>query len=108
MADVMKRVVGPIALGTTAITYYTVAAGVTTAVRNIHVVNYSASPVGFSLNINGGAGGATGVLYSGYIIPVDGAFDWSGFMVLAAGDYLSAAASVTSSLALCVSGVESS
>jgi hypothetical protein len=107
MADVAKRLCGPVALTAAGATYYTVPALTTTIVRNIHV-SYSNSSSSLTLTL--GIGGVTPALslFSGFLIPAFGTLDWSGFLVLAAGETVQALASSTAVLSLTMSGVETS
>lgn len=105
MADTAKRLCGPIALTTvTTVVYYTVPAATTTIVRNIHVVNTSISTASsFSLAI--GDGTAATRLFSAYSTAGQAVIDWSGFLVLNAGDTLTAAGN-PATLTMTISGVE--
>ena len=55
-------------------------------------------------------GGVTAALslYFAFPIPPNGSLDWSGFLVLAAGETLQALAGTSAALSLTVSGVETS
>lgn len=109
MADVAKRIVGPLYMATTNSVVYTVPTATTTIVRNIHVMNNSTSAtLTFNLAINGTSATASNCLYFQHLVPSQGAFDWSGFLVLAAGDVLQGLCSGASGLTLAVSAVESS
>lgn len=109
MADVAKRLVGPLFLLTSNSSVYTVPANTTTIVRNIHISNNnSGTAYAFNLAINGTSASSGNCLYYNLAVPISGAFDWSGFLVLAAGDTIQALAnSGASALTLTVSGVES-
>lgn len=104
MADLQKRLSGPSALTTGAVTQYTVPASTSTILRSIHVANTSASaPASFTLSIGADAAGTR--LFAAYPIPPGGVLDWSGFIVLNAADTVQALASVAT-LTLTMSGVE--
>lgn len=105
MADTAKRVGGPTALTTSAATQYTVPALTTTILRSIHVANEDSSARTFTLSI--GTDGAGKRLWKDVTVPVGGSFDWSGFIVLAAGEVIQALASANTALTLVLSGVES-
>lgn len=108
MADLAKRIISPQYLPTTTGALYTVPVATTTIVRNIHVANVSAaSSYTFSLAI-GTATVLSNCLYNGIFVPAYGAFDWSGFLVLAAGDVLHGLASNASVLVINASGIEAS
>lgn len=107
MADVAKRIVGPVLLTTTTTTVlYTVPAATTTIVRNIHVFSTASANYTFSLCINGAV--AANALYFNMYLPAGGAIDWSGFLVLAAGDTLVGSSNTATSSVITVSGIEAS
>lgn len=108
MGDVAKRLVGPVALGTTGAVYYTVPTATTTIVRNIHVANASAASGGVALTVAIGTASAATAFYYQTLLPASGSLDWSGFLPLATGETLVALAASINSLTLTVSGVESS
>lgn len=104
MADTAKRLSGPTALTTGAVTQYTAPAATTAILRSIHVANESGSTADFTLSI--GADGAGKRLFRNQDIPTKGSFDWSGFVVLATGELVQALASAGTALTLTISGVE--
>jgi hypothetical protein len=106
MADVAKRLCGPTQMGTSAATVYTVPASTTAILRNIHVANNSGSMVTFSLSIGSNAA-ATQIFTTTPVGASGGVLDWSGFMVLTAGEIIQALASAGASMTLTISGVES-
>jgi hypothetical protein len=108
MADVAKLLVAPVLLTSSAVTLYTAPAGVTAIVRNIHVNNTSASAYGFSLGLNGTPATLSNALYSNYMLATNSAFDWSGFLVVPAGQTLVGLCSASGVLNIVISGVESS
>ena len=105
MADTAKRLAGPAQLTTSAATQYTVPASTTAVVRNIHVANTSAAVAKFTMSIGTDAAGTR--FYDEVEIPVDGALDWSGFLVLAATEVIQAKSDTATALTLTISGVES-
>lgn len=104
MADLQKRLSGPSALTTSAVTQYTVPGATSTILRSIHVVNTNATTVS-NLTLSIGTNAAGTQLFAVYPIPGTGVLDWSGFIVLNAGDVVQALASVAT-LTLTMSGVE--
>lgn len=105
MADTAKRLIGPIALTTTAATtLYTVPASTTTILRSIHVNNESAATATFTMSI--GTDGAGKRLFSAVDIPTKSVLDWSGFIVMTATEIIQASAGTATALTLTVSGVE--
>lgn len=104
MGDLAKRLCGPSALTTSAATQYTVPGSTQTIIRNIHVVNTNATVnSNFSLSI--GSDIAATRLFAVTPIPGSSFLDWSGFIVLAAGEIIQAFASAAT-LTLTISGVE--
>jgi hypothetical protein len=106
VADVLKRVAGPVALGATAATVYTVPASTTATLRCVHVANEAAADHTFTLSI--GTDGAGKRLFRDYPVVAKGVVDWTGPMVLAAGEVLQASADAGAVLTLTVSAVETS
>jgi hypothetical protein len=106
MADVAKRLCGPVLLTGTVVTYYTVPAATTTIIRSIHVNNGGGTANTLTLGI----GGVTIALSLFYQFPLggNGAVDWSGFLVMSAGETLQVLANNVNVLSLTVSGVETS
>jgi hypothetical protein len=104
MADSPKRI-GPIALGNVAATIYTTPSGTDFTVRNVHVANESAVDARFTMSI--GVDGAGNRIYRNVeVIGNGGAFDWSGYMPLAAGEIIEVLADLPSTLTITISGVE--
>jgi hypothetical protein len=106
MADLAKRLAGPTSLTATAATVYTVPASTKAIVRNIHVANTSAAVATFTMSIGADAAGTR--YYDDVEVPVGGALDWSGFLVLAAAETIQAYSGTASVLTLTISGVEES
>lgn len=105
MADTAKRLVGPLLIPVANTLLYTVPAATTTIVRNIHVASNAGTPYSMSLGI-GSSSTVANLLYYQFPIPGSGALDWSGFLVLAAGETLQAQASAAGLLSIVVSGIE--
>ncbi len=104
MPDVAKRLVGPVALPNTTTWFYTTPANTTTIVRSIHVATLTSGAVNFSMTIGGGAAAMS--FFNGFPVPGGGALDWSGFLVLHAGDVLQMMANAANMLVVTISGVE--
>lgn len=102
--DTLSRIVGPTALATTATTVYTTPASTTTTIRSLHVTNESGASAKFTLSI--GTDGAGKRMF--YQVPVtngDLGLDWTGSLVLAAGEVLQAYSDTATALTLVISGV---
>lgn len=104
MADTAKRIVGPVALGISSATVYTVPGSTTTIMRHLRVVNTGAVEAAFRLSIGVDAAGTR--LYSDLLIPAGGVLVWTGFEVLETGETLRAQSSLATALTLTISGVE--
>jgi hypothetical protein len=104
MADVLKRLSGPTALTTGAVTQYTVPTATTATVRNIHVANETATAATFTMSI--GTDGAGKRLFKDVDIPGKGFLSWSGNIPLAAAEVIQALAGTGTALTLVISGVE--
>ena len=105
MADIAKRFAGPVALGTTAATIYTVPGGATAILRNIHVANEAGATATLTLSI--GTDGAGKRLFKDVDVATKGVLDWAGFVVLTAGEVVQAFSGTGSALTLTISGVQS-
>jgi hypothetical protein len=105
MTDLMRRLAGPTPLTVAAATLYTAPAATVTTVTGIHVANEGAAQATFTFSV--GTDGAGKRFF--YQIPVatGEAFDWSGTLVLAAAEVLTALGSATT-LTITVTGVETS
>lgn len=103
MADTLKRLAGPSALGTTAATIYTTPASTTTSLRNIHVVNTSAGSLTLTMSVGTDAAGTR--IYDALTIPTKSALAWDGLIVLAATEVIQAFGSAAG-LTITLSGVE--
>lgn len=104
MADVLRRFVGPVALGTSASTLYTVPTGSTVVLLDVHACNESGSDASFTLSI--GTDGAGKRLFKGEVVPANRAIQRTGNVALAAGEVLQGLASAGSAITLTISGVE--
>lgn len=105
MTDSLSRIVGPVALAAAAATVYgPVPAATTVTVRSIHVTNETGTQRTFRLSI-GADGAGKRLFYDVPVDPGDEGFDWSGSLVLAAGEVLQAYASTAAALTLVVSAV---
>jgi hypothetical protein len=104
MADTLKRLSGPTPLTTSAVTQYTTPAATTTAVRSIHVANESGSAATFTLSL--GTDGAGKRLFPAMSIAANSVLDWTGNIVLNAGEILQALSGTGAALTLVISGVE--
>lgn len=103
MADTGARVVGPVLLTGAAATLYTVPPLTTLNMLNIHVFNNDTSTRDLTLSIGADAAGTR--LYDAFVIPAKGTLDWTGFMVVTAGEILQAFGSTTLKLNITISGV---
>lgn len=105
MADTAKRLYGPAQLGTSATTIYTSPASTRTTVLRIRVVNTGTAPAKFYLSIGADAAGTR--LYSGLLIPANGApVIEQAYEVLEAGETIQAYADTASTLTLTLEGVQ--
>ena len=104
MADTAKRLSGPTALTTSAVTQYTVPASTTTILRSVHASNESASTSWFTVSIGTDAAGKR--LWFQQDVAPKSSFDWSGFIVLAAAEIVQALTQTGTSITLTISGVE--
>lgn len=105
MADTAKRLSGPALLTASAATVYTVPAATATILRSVHVTNETGSTATFTMSIGTDAAGKR--LWTALDIETKTSFDWSGFIVLAAGEAIQAFSGTASALTLTTSGVES-
>ena len=112
MADNAKRLAGPTQPGTGATDIYTVPAATAGVIRNIHIANTTDSDAWLSLSIGAsGVDSAASRFFDKVSVPGQGAnshgiIDWSGFLVLAAGEVLVAKQGTSGALTITVSGVE--
>lgn len=104
MADLANRLVGPVQLTAAAATYYTGPGATVTIIRHILFCNTNILARTVNLSIGADASGTR--LFSDFSIAGNDVQDWSGFLVIEAGEILQAFASVATSVNLVVSGVE--
>lgn len=104
MADTAKRLYGPAQLTASAATLYTVPASTATILRYIRVANTTASDRTITLSV--GADAAATRIFAGQTVPANGALDWSGFIPLAAAEFLQGLASAATALTVTIAGVE--
>lgn len=100
----MKRLAGPVALATGAVTLYTAPVATTTTLTGIHVANEGAAQATFTLSI--GIDGAGKRFFYQVPVATAEAFDWSGTLVLGAAELIQALASAATTLTITVTGVE--
>src|SRR3954471_18728036 len=104
MADTARRLSGPALLTAAAATQYTVPASTTAILRSIHVSNETGTAATLTMSIGTDAAGKR--LFTAFTVAANDTLDWSGFIVLAAGEVLQAFSGTASALTLTVSGVE--
>lgn len=100
MVDTLKRLAGPTLLTGTAATLYTVPAATTTTVTNIHVGTTSGGTLYLSIGTY-----ASATRFHTGIIDANDSYDWSGTLVLAAGEFIQGL-SPDGALVIVMSGVE--
>jgi hypothetical protein len=103
MADTAARIIGPILLTNSSVTLYTVPGSTKAIVRNIIIANTSATAATARLSIGADAAGTR--ILPEVSIPANSVYDWSGFLVLNAGDTIRGQSGTTNVLAITVSGV---
>lgn len=86
-------------------TLATVGGGKSWIVKNISIVNTSASPVTFQLFKNGTTG-AYAITPSGMTVPANGMVEWDGTRAFAASDYIAGVAGSATTLSMEMSGDE--
>lgn len=105
MADTLKRLAGPVALGNAAADVYTAPALTKAIVRDIEVCNEDGTTAYlFTLSIGNDGPGKR--LFKARSIPAAGNLQWTGNIVLEAGEKLQAYADTGAKLTLTVSGIE--
>ena len=105
MAGTIKRF-GPLALTTTLTTnvYNQTSALIVDTLRQIHIVNKTASAATFTLYLGATGANAAGTeLWLGYSIPANSAFDWYGMLKMFSTNFLVGGAGTT--LALSITGM---
>jgi hypothetical protein len=106
MADVLKRLAGPQSLTAAAATVYTVPTATSAVIRQLRVVNETATTASFTVSIGADAPGKR-LWYAVSVAPGD-PYDWTGSIALAAAETVQAYSATASALTLMMSGVESS
>jgi hypothetical protein len=104
MTDTLKRLSGPAALTAAAVSLYSAPASTTTTVVGIHVSNETSAQATFTFSV--GADGAGKRFFYQQLVAAGDSFDWSGTLVLAAGELYQAYSSTAGALTLTVNGVE--
>jgi len=104
MTDTAKRLAGPDDIPNSTTTMYTVPGSTKAIIRNIHIANTTTSQASIKMSI--GADSAATRILGDLPIPANGTYDWSGFMVLEAGETLRATGGTNNALTVTVSGVE--
>jgi len=104
MTDTAKRLAGPDDIPNSTTTMYTVPGSTTAIIRNIHIANTTTSAASIKMSIGADAAGTR--ILGDLVVPANGTYDWSGFMVLAAGETLRATGGTNNALTVTVSGVE--
>lgn len=97
-----KRLVGPVLLGNTAVTEYTVPAGLSALIRHVHVLNVSQQDAWFILSI--GADAAATRLYNCKVPGNGQPFSAFAYQPMAAGEIIQAYSSIANALALTIGG----
>lgn len=108
MGDLAKRLAGPTIPGTSIGNVYgPVPTATKTIIRNIHVANTTDLAAVFYLSIGGSAVDTDASrIVDKASVPANGIFDETGFIVLAAGEYITAKQDTGGALTLTISGVE--
>lgn len=105
MVDTQKRLVGPVAMGTSTTLLYTVPAVTSAIIREVRVVNTTGSAITFKLSVGADAAGTR--LVGDYSVPANGLYKESGWVTqLAAAETLYGHAA-SSGLTIQICGVES-
>ena len=104
MTDTAKRLAGPDDIPNSATTMYTVPGSTKAIIRNIHIANTTNTAATIKMSIGADAAGTR--ILGDLSIPAFGTYDWSGFMVLEAGETLRATGGTNNALTVTVSGVE--
>jgi hypothetical protein len=105
MADTARRLVGPVQLAAAAATLYTAPAATTALMRYLRVVNTTTGDRTFTLSLGADAAG-TRIFHAVTVPASGGAAEWTGLIVIGAGEILQGFASTAASLTIIVSGVE--
>lgn len=105
MADVLKRLVGPVSLTDTAATVYTVPSGKTATMLDMQVCNESGADAYWTLSIGTDGPGKRLIFES--LVPVGKSVQRTGAINLDDGEVVQAYADVDAAITLTISGVES-
>lgn len=89
--------------GTTETTLYTVAASTTIIVRQIQITNTTSTAATFKMSIGADAAGTR--LFSDFSVAANDVLEWTGFLVLAAGETLRAQQGTSGALTFVISAV---
>ena len=91
MAGTIKRTFGPLALTTTLTTnvYNNTSALIYDVIRQIHIVNKTASTATFTLYLGATGANAAGTeLWLGQSVAANSSFDWYGMLKMTSADFL--------------------
>ena len=105
MPDAAKRFYGPAQPTYPAATIFTVPASTQYIIRYIRIVNVFSGMAALTLSIGADAQSSNKFL-NNHGVPSYEAWDWSGNVIMAAGDFMQAAVWPTAYLTLTVCGVE--
>lgn len=106
MADALKRYAGPVALGTSASTLFTVSPGTTATIILIHLCNETASDETVTLSI--GTDGAGKRLFKDYTVPANDVRQITGNYPMSAAEIMQGFASAGSAITITIGGIETS
>ena len=106
MTDTAKRLAGPDDIPNSTTTMYTVPSSTKAILRNIHIANTTGTAASIKMSIGADAAGTR--ILGDTVIPANGTYDWTGFMVMEAGETLRATGGTNNALTVTVSGVEAS
>ena len=104
MADLAKRLVGPVLITNAEVTWYTVPTAATAIIRSIHIVNTSGTAATATISIGADAAGTR--LLGAHSVAANSEYDLSTFLVMTAAETLRGQAGTTNVLTITVSGIE--
>lgn len=104
MADRERRLYGPAQLTNVAATLFTVPAGVRQILRYMRFALPAGADRTFTLSI--GVDAPATQLFRAQLIPGGGAYEWSGFVPLEAGEIVQAYASANAAVTAIITGIE--
>jgi len=104
MTDTAKRLAGPTSVPNSETTLYTVPGATTATLLGMRIVNTTGSDATIKMSIGPDAAGTR--ILSDYTVLANDAYDWQGFLVLAAGETLRATGGTNNALTATVSGIE--